>query len=999
MANAVGGAVRRYRYLIVGAWLLAAGVLNLVVPQLDTVVFAHSPRFVPADAPSAQALTEMGKRFGESTGSGIVYLVLHRDTGLTAADRAFYDAVVRAARADPARVESVMDLWSSPATAPAVRSTDGQAAYLLLRTAGDTGTTAASESVAAVRASVASVPKPDGLSVDVTGPTVSVADLLDGAHRDLLIITAITVVLIALLLMLVYRSIFAAAIPLATIGLCLAIARPVVAFAGEHGVETSIFSVAMLSAMILGAGTDYAIFALSRYHEARRAGRGQAEAYDVAYRRISPVLIASGLAVSVTCTVMSAARIGMFRTIGIPCAIGILVVVCASVTLTPALIAIAGQRGLIEPKGTGSARYWRGLASVVVRRPARMLAVSLVPVLALIAVLSTLALNYDERATQPADTSANHGFAVTAAHYPGNQLLPNYLLIRSDTDLRSPGVYAALDSIAAAVAAMPGIVAVNGLTRPFGGPIPQGTVGNQLGQVTGQLGAASTQLVAARPDVDRLVAATAALAGGATTADAAATRLADGTRRLDDGLTAMLDGAAQLDAGATRLRSGSAALAAGIDTAMAPIQAPLSALTALRDQIAANPHCDADPLCATARTALAALDGSAAGRVLADLGTLRDGAHTLADGNDQLAAAATRLHDGLVTARAGSTQLLAGQTRLTTGLGTLADGATQVNAGVAQVGSSFTRLATGLDQATAYLDGLRTDAGAALNNSFYLPAFALADPDIAATWAINLRYFVSPDGHLARIVVTDSGNALTTDGMARTEQILDTARRAAATTTLATSRIDVTGLTATYIDLRQLALRDLAVIILATSLLILLVLGVMLRSLVVPLYILVSVLLSYAAALGLSVLVWQHVLGRPLHWSVPSIAFIALVAVGADYNLLLMSRVRDELRAAPGTAAAIARALTSTGGVITTAGAVFAITMFAMLSSSINVVAQIGCTIGVGLLIDTLIVRTVMIPATAMLLGRHNWWPGRAAETAPRHAPEPAEEPTSGRAP
>jgi RND superfamily putative drug exporter len=132
---------------------------------------------------------------------------------------------------------------------------------------------------------------------------------------------------------------------------------------------------------------------------------------------------------------------------------------------------------------------------------------------------------------------------------------------------------------------------------------------------------------------------------------------------------------------------------------------------------------------------------------------------------------------------------------------------------------------------------------------------------------------------------------------------------------------------------------------------------------------------SYASALGASILIWQHLLHRELHWSVAPISFIALVAVGADYNLLLAMRIREEARAGLGTG--IIRAFAATGGVVTTAGIVFGITMFALSGSSVLSVAQIGVTIGVGLLLDTLIVRTFILPSLVALLGRWFWWPGR----------------------
>ena len=142
-------------------------------------------------------------------------------------------------------------------------------------------------------------------------------------------------------------------------------------------------------------------------------------------------------------------------------------------------------------------------------------------------------------------------------------------------------------------------------------------------------------------------------------------------------------------------------------------------------------------------------------------------------------------------------------------------------------------------------------------------------------------------------------------------------------------------------------------------------------------------MVSYASALGASILIWQHLLHHELHWTVAPISFIALVAVGADYNLLLAMRIREEARAGLGTG--IIRAFAATGGVVTTAGIVFGITMFALAGSSVLSVAQIGVTIGVGLLLDTLVVRTFVLPSIVALLGRWFWWPTPDTEEGGPH--------------
>jgi len=128
--------------------------------------------------------------------------------------------------------------------------------------------------------------------------------------------------------------------------------------------------------------------------------------------------------------------------------------------------------------------------------------------------------------------------------------------------------------------------------------------------------------------------------------------------------------------------------------------------------------------------------------------------------------------------------------------------------------------------------------------------------------------------------------------------------------------------------------------------------------------------------------------GIPLHWMVLPMSVIVLLAVGADYNLLLVSRIKEEIHA--GLHTGLIRAMVGTGAVVTAAGLVFAFTMASMAVSALIVIGQVGTTIGLGLLFDTLIVRSLMTPSVATLLGRWFWWP---QIVRPRPVPQPWPQP------
>jgi RND superfamily putative drug exporter len=237
------------------------------------------------------------------------------------------------------------------------------------------------------------------------------------------------------------------------------------------------------------------------------------------------------------------------------------------------------------------------------------------------------------------------------------------------------------------------------------------------------------------------------------------------------------------------------------------------------------------------------------------------------------------------------------------------------------------------------------------------------------------RVAFSPDGRWARYLVFTKLDPFSPAAMDQVNEILETARAAQPNTSLSGATITMGGYPVALRDTRDYYREDIRFIVAATVIVVLLTLMLLLRALVAPLYLVGSVVVSYFGALGLGILAFQYGLHQPLHWTVPPLAFVVLVAVGADYNLLFASRLRDE--SPDGTRYGVIRTLSSTGGVITAAGLIFAASMWGLLFSSIGTVVQGGFVIGAGILLDTFLVRTVLVPAIATLLGRVNWWPSR----------------------
>jgi RND superfamily putative drug exporter len=255
------------------------------------------------------------------------------------------------------------------------------------------------------------------------------------------------------------------------------------------------------------------------------------------------------------------------------------------------------------------------------------------------------------------------------------------------------------------------------------------------------------------------------------------------------------------------------------------------------------------------------------------------------------------------------------------------------------------------------------------DDSFYLPPEVFHNTDFKRA----MDSFLSPDGKAARFIISDRGDAATPEAISRVDQVKTAAEESLKGTPLEDAKIYLAGVSATYKDLRDGSKYDLLIAGIASLSLIFIIMLIITRSFVAALVIVGTVALSLGASFGLSVLVWQHIVGMDLYWLVLAMSVIVLLAVGSDYNLLLVSRFKEEVGA--GIKTGIIRAMGGTGNVVTSAGLVFAFTMGSMVVSDLRVIGQIGTTIGLGLLFDTLIVRSFMMPSIAALMGRWFWWP------------------------
>lgn len=915
--------VHRFSILIILGWLGLTVFFTIGVPPLEVVEQAHSVSLNPADAPSFKAMARLGQDFKESNSGALAMIVLEGEQPLGHDAHQYYDELVRRLEADTKHVQHVQNFWGDPVTAAAAQSVDGKAAYVQLNLGGLQGATAGDESVAAIRGIVAGLPAPPGLKVYVTGPAATVADMNKAGQQTVTTVTLASLSVIFITLLLVYRSITTVILLLLTVGLQLTIARGMVAFLAYHGlIGLTTFAVNLLVAAVIATGTDYGIFFVGRYQEARQAGEDKETAFYTTFSSVAKVVLASGLTISGAVLCLSFTRLPYFQPLGLPNATGIAVAVMVALTLTPALLAIGARFGLFEPKRKLRVRGWRRIGTAIVRWPAPIFIATLA--IALIGLLTLPGYNpsYDDQKFIPEDIPASVGNAAAGRHFPESRMMmPEILLVEADHDLRNPTDMLVLNQLAKGILAVPGVSTVQGVTRPEGTPLAHTSIPYIMSM--GQ----SSQLTNMAFQKDRMN---------------------DMMKQADEmaKMIALMQHMVVLMKELTATTHDMVGRTHEIQKTTAELRDRVSDFEdffrPFRSYFYWEKHCYDVPVCFAIRSVFDAIDGvdevnDKFTELVADLDRL----------DMLLPQLVIQIPQLIETMQSMRTMML---TMHSTMEGTI--GQMEVNGGQNPnaMGQAF--------------DSSKND------DSFYIPPSIIDSSD---AFKRVMKIFLSPDGKNARMLIAQKGDPATPEGLSRVEPIRTAAEESLKGTPLEDAKVYLTGTAAVVKDLVEGAQYDLLIAGVAAICLIFIIMLIMTRSFLAALVIVGTVLLSLGASFGMSILVWQYLLGLQIHWTVLSMAVIVLLAVGSDYNLLLVSRMKEELAA--GIHTGIIRAMAGTGKVVTNAGLVFAFTMASMAVSDLRSIAQLGTTIGMGLMFDTLVVRAFMTPAVAALLGRWFWWP------------------------
>jgi putative drug exporter of the RND superfamily len=930
--------IRTFAVPIIIGWIAIIALLNVIVPQLEDVGKMRSVSMSPDDASSVIATKRVGEVFDEYKSNSSVMIVLEGQKPLGADAHAYYDQVVKKLAADRKHVEHVQDLWSDPLTGAGAQSNDGKAAYVQVYLAGNQGEALANESVEAVQQIVKSAQPPNGVQAFVTGSAAMSADQNIAGDRSLQVIETVTFAVIIGMLLMVYRSVVTVLLTLAMVVFELAAARGTVAFLGYHKVILlSTFATNLLVTLAIAAATDYAIFLIGRYQEARGKGASREDAYYEMFAGTAHVVLGSGLTIAGATFCLHFTNLPYFQTLGIPLAIGMVVVVAAALTLGPAVISVASRfRQTLEPRRNTRIRGWRKIGAVVVRWPGPILIATIAVALVGLLTLPGYRTNYNDRNYLPADLPANSGYAAADRHFSQARMNPELLMIETDHDLRNSADFLVIDKIAKAIFRVPGIGRVQAITRPEGTPIEHTSIPFQISMQ------GVTQQLNRKYQEDQMADMLKQTNEMQETIDSME-KMSSLTQQMTDIMHTMVQKMHTMTLDIEELRDH----ISEFDDYFRPI----------RSYFYWEKHCFDIPSCWALRSVFDTLDG---------IDTMTDDIESLLpvmDRLDKLMPQLSAMMPGMIANMKDMKKTM--QTMYQSQKG-LADQQAEAQKNSTAMGKAF--------------DQSKND------ESFYLPPETFNN----AEFKRGMKNFISPDGHAVRFIISHAGDPMTEEGISHIGAIKKATTEALKGTPLEGSTIYLGGTAATFKDMADGSNYDLLIAGIASLCLIFIIMLIITRSVVASAVIVGTVLLSLGASFGLSVLIWQHVIGIELHWMVLAMSVIILLAVGADYNLLLVSRFKEEIHAGLNTG--IIRSMGGTGSVVTSAGLVFAFTMMTMAVSQLTVIGQVGTTIGLGLLFDTLIVRSLMTPSIAALMGKWFWWPQVVRQRPkPSRWPAPAE--------
>jgi RND superfamily putative drug exporter len=903
---------------IVGTWLLIAAGVGIFSPNLTRLAAEGQAKMLAADSESLRAALLVKESWPDQAYDAMAVAVLYRAEGLTDADRQF---ALRLARkfeesARPREMAHVLGPQSEPEIAARLESPDKTVSLVAVTLSSSFVAPITHDAVAWMNRQATSpvLEVPAGLAIRWTGDAVIGRDYMANVQTSLDRAAVATVVLLMIVLLIVYRSFWLALVPLATIGVSLIIARGALAWMMLAGWELSPLVELFLIAILFGTGTDFCLFLSWRYAEHLNPNNPTGSMRVTLSRSMTPLVTSAGTII-IGLLLMGTTKFKLFSSTGPSVALSLALALAATLTLTPALLVILAR---LHPQAfhglAGTSReFWNRLGRAAMARPLRSWLFTILAMVPLSIVGLKTHFIQDLMTELPPTATSAQDFRMVASKFDPGMLAPLTVVLESDTDLRGSEGLALIDDVSRLLSHQRRLSEVRSATQPLGSPQPL----------------ARARLTSRLAEVN-----------------AGFHQLAEGAGQLQKGLT---EGAAKLRAAIWLEQTTGLSLTGKPIDPRAPKSDNKVTRATQRDAIASG-----------LKQASAVLQWSPGVSPAWNLPALGQAFNAIGDANKPAAhrAELDKGRSGAVPSAkppaAAKQSVEKPQEVLLRELTRAADGAAQIAGGASRANREVTAILNDPVGRRA-LDRLLINDETVHDNPELLRSFAA---------------YITPDGRRARIDLTQANRMFSHAAM---DQVVTLRRRlndylGEYQGMRVTAKI--AGANAESADIRALTYNDQVQSWFIVPIGVFLVLIVALRDPLACINLVATMVLTYAFALGTTHLVFVTCLGAEgLDWKVPYFLFVLLIAVGVDYNVFLMTRLNEESQKR-GLRDGIIRAIGQTGGLITSAAAITASSFASFIFSPLGSLRQLGFALVVGILVDAVLVRPLLVPCGHWLLRR-----------------------------
>ena len=486
--DALRGVVTRRPFHVIAGWAAVALVVGLLAPDLTRLTAESEAMLLDKSAESARAEALLKTHWPDQSYESMAVAVLHRPTGLTAADRA---TAVRLADAFEApdrdrNLIRVLGPKSDPRVAERLVSNDGTTQLVVAELTTAFVAPTAAEIVAWLQKKTAALPAPAGLEVKWTGDAVIGRDYMADVQTSLDRAALATVCLLLFVLMAVYRSFWLSLVPLVTIGTSLIISRGVLAWLVQAGWATSPLVELFLVAILFGSGTDFCLFVSWRYAENWNPNNPTG-AMRMTLRRATGALLTSAGTVIIGFILMGTTKFSLFSSTGPSVAVGLALTVCATLTLTPALLVVLARYRprAFDGMTRASSGFWDTVGHKVMKSPVWYWVATLV-VMVPVAILGTQTeFLQDTLAEMPPGTESVDNLRFVVSKMGSGLTSPLAIVLESNKDLRTSEGLALIDDVSRLLSRQRKLDEVRSATQPLGStkPLDRARLSSRLGEV------------------------------------------------------------------------------------------------------------------------------------------------------------------------------------------------------------------------------------------------------------------------------------------------------------------------------------------------------------------------------------------------------------------------------------------------------------------------------------------------------------------------------------